>query len=74
MNCIVFIMLKGMYMFDVQKAIKDSRLSRREVIRLQDETRREFPDDPMLYELHMIRALRQGIRKLVTGHRVKVTV
>lgn len=61
-----------MNMFDVQKAIKDSRLSNREVLRLQNETRQEFPDDPMLYELHMIRALRQGIRKCVTGRRVKV--
>ena len=61
-------------MFDVRKAIKDSHLSSREVVRLQNETKREFPDDPMLYELHMIRALRQGIRKRVTGHRVKVAV
>ncbi len=61
-------------MFDIRKAIKDSHLSSREVIRLQAEVKREFPDDPMLYELHMIRTLRQGMRKRSVERRVKAAV
>ena len=50
-------------MFDIQKAIKNSHLSKREILRLQAETKKEFPNDPMLYELHMIRVLRLGVQR-----------
>jgi hypothetical protein len=45
-------------MFNVNKAIKDSGLSRAEVLRLQKEIKQDYPHDAMLYELHVIRALR----------------
>ena len=49
--------MKETVMFDIPKAIKNSHLSKREVLHLQAEIKKEFPDDQMLYELHMIRAL-----------------
>ena len=45
-------------MFNINKAIKDSGLSRAEVSHLQKEIKKDYPRDPMLYELHVIRALR----------------
>ena len=45
-------------MFNINKAIKDSGLSRAEVVRLQKEIKQDYPHDSMLYELHVIRALR----------------
>ena len=45
-------------MFNINKAIKDSGISRAEVTRLQKEIKKDYPNDQMLYELHVIRALR----------------
>ncbi len=45
-------------MFNINKAIKDSGLSKLEITRLQKEIKKDYPHDSMLYELHMIRALR----------------
>ena len=45
-------------MFDINKAIKDSGFSKVEVVRLQKEIKKDYPHDAMLYELHVIRALR----------------
>jgi len=50
-------------MFDIDKAIKDSDLSKAEVFRLQREVRKDYPDDPLLFELHMIRALKTRAAK-----------
>ena len=50
-------------MFDINKAITDSRLSKAETIRLQREIKKDYPNDPMLYELHMIRALKMESKK-----------
>ncbi len=61
-------------MFDIRKAIKASHLSSREVLRLQNEVKKDFPDDPMLYELHMIRTLMQSVKKRVVGSRAKIAV
>ena len=47
-------------MFDIPKAIKDSHLPKKEILHLQVAIKKEFPNDQMLYELHMIRAL--GLR------------
>ena len=44
-------------MFDLNKAILSSHLTRNEIKRLQAEIKRDYPDDSMLYELHLIRAL-----------------
>lgn len=45
-------------MFDINKATKDSRLSKAEIVRLEREIKKDYPHDQMLYELHMIRALK----------------
>jgi len=56
-------------MFNITKAIKDSGLSRAEAVRLQKEIKKDYPNDSMLYELHVIRALRgQKAKKNATTH------
>ena len=44
-------------MFDIKKAIKSAHLSKEEATKIKDEVRKEFPDDEMMYELHVIRAV-----------------
>ncbi len=56
-------------MFDINKAIKESGLSKAKVLRLQKEIKNDYPHDPMLYELHVIRALRT--KKNLLTHRSK---
>ena len=60
-------------MFDLRKAIKVSGLSKKEVISLEKEVKKEYPRDQMLYELHMIRALKvrnikSPARKIAATH------
>ena len=45
-------------MFDINKAVKDSGLSKKEVDHLKKEVKKDYPRDQMLFELHMIRALK----------------
>lgn len=45
-------------MFDVEGAIKESTLPAPKIDRLKRGIRKEFPNDEMMYELHLIRALR----------------
>lgn len=45
-------------MFDVKKAIKESSISKKDLQKLEKEIRQEFPNDRMMYELHLIRALK----------------
>ena len=47
------------HIFDIKKAIKESGLSKREVKHLLAEVKKEFPDDQLMYELHVIRALQR---------------
>jgi len=59
-------------MFNINKAIKDSGLSRVEAARLQKEIKKDYPHDSMLYELHIIRALRaEKLKKNGVSHRTK---
>jgi hypothetical protein len=44
--------------FDYQKKIKQFNVPKTIAANLEKEVRAEFPDDAMLMELHMIRALR----------------
>ena len=53
-------------MFDINKAIKDSKLTKEEVNNLKKEVKKDYPRDQMLYELHMIRALKSRIAKPVS--------
>ena len=54
-------------MFDVKKAIKSSGLSKSEIVQLEKEIKKDYPRDQMLYELHMIRALKTRFAKPIRG-------
>jgi len=43
--------------YDVEAAFKKSGLSRAEIQRIKRQVRKDFPDDDMMYELHIIRIL-----------------
>jgi len=47
-----------MEIFDLEKIKKESGLSTSEFTQLEEEIRREFEDDEMMFELHLIRAIR----------------
>ena len=53
-------------MFDINKAVKDSGLSKAEIVHLGREIKKDYPHDQMLYELHMIRALKTHAGKPVS--------
>ena len=57
---------KGGRMFDINKAIKRSGLSKKEAAYLEKEIKKDYPHDQMLYELHMIRALKTRVVKPVS--------
>ena len=50
-------------MFDINKAIKGSSLSKKEIDILKNEVKKDYPRDQMLYELHMVRALNARVAK-----------
>ncbi len=45
--------------FDYLAAARECRLSPGQVAALEDVERREFPEDQMLFELHMLRMIEQ---------------
>ncbi len=50
--------------FDVQVVCREFGISPEEFMVLKDEIRADFPDDDLLFELHLIRAMRaRGISK-----------
>ena len=53
-------------MFDINKAIKESRISEKEIKKLENEIKREFPNDRMMYELHLIRVLTSLKKKIAS--------
>ena len=44
-------------MFNINKAIRESNLPIDELRKLEKKIRQEFPNDKMMYELHLVRAL-----------------
>jgi hypothetical protein len=44
-------------LFDLDELIRNSGLPKAKVRALLKETRKEFPDDELLWELHVVRAL-----------------
>ena len=44
-------------MFDIKKVIKKINISKKELQKLEKEIKQEFPNDRMMYELHLLRAL-----------------
>jgi len=53
-------------MFDINKAIKESKISEREIKKLEYKIKKEFPNDRMMYELHLIRVL-SSLKKKVAS-------
>ena len=54
-------------MYDIETAFKRSGLSPEEIKRIKQDVRSEFPNDEMMYELHIIRilnAIKKGYWKL----------
>jgi len=47
-----------MEMFNLEEVKRASGLSPNELARLEEEIRREFEGDEMMFELHLIRAIR----------------
>ena len=50
-------------MYDIDAAFKSSGLTQEEFERIKQEVRSEFPNDEMMYELHIIRifnAIKRG--------------
>jgi hypothetical protein len=45
------------YMFNIDKIVRDSGLSEWIIKRTKEEVRKEFPNDEMMYELHVMRAI-----------------
>ena len=44
-------------MYDVETAFKKSGLSSKEIERIKQQVQKDFPNDDMMYELHIIRIL-----------------
>ena len=60
-------------MFNVNKLMKDSNLPKTKLYQLQMEVRKDYPNDSLLYELHMIRALKANARKMGSSDRLIVS-
>jgi hypothetical protein len=45
-------------MFDLEKAERECKLSKNEIEKIKKIVKREFPHDKLMYELHLIRALK----------------
>ena len=45
-------------MFDIEKAFTESGIGKDQFEKISKECREDFPNDEMMYELHVIRALR----------------
>ena len=50
-------------MFGLAKLKKNSGLSIKKLKALESEVRRDYPDDPLMFELHLLRALKRGVRR-----------
>jgi hypothetical protein len=44
-------------MYDIEQAFKESGLTKKQIEKIKQEVRNDFPDDEMMYELHVIRVL-----------------
>lgn len=44
-------------MFNVERLKKESGFSKETLKKIEDEVRKEFPDDEMMFKLHLLRVL-----------------
>ncbi len=51
-------------LFDLEKVIRESSLSQEEIEQIKQEVREEFPNDEMMWELHVIRAIKSKQDKI----------
>lgn len=58
------------YFFDIEKATKESGLSEEIIEKIKREAREEFPDDDMMYELHVLRAIESASHPLPIREKV----
>lgn len=58
--------MSGQHFFDTDKLAAELRISRDDYNALKSSVREEFPDDDMMYQLHLLRALRAASRKVST--------
>jgi len=50
-------------MFDIEKARKEAKIPKLRFQKILKEVRKDFPDDPMMFELHVIRYIDSLARK-----------
>lgn len=51
-------------MFNFTKLKKESGLSAKKIKTLEAEIRRDYPHDPLMFELHLLRALKRDKRRI----------
>jgi hypothetical protein len=51
--------------FDYKKLAKEMKIPNTIVKKIENEVKKEFPTDKMLYELHVLRALKSNYRQNV---------
>lgn len=56
--------MENVIFFDTDKVAAELRISRDEYSTLKISVREEFPEDEMMYQLHLLRALRRASIKL----------
>ena len=49
--------MKNQY-FDIEKEVKESKIPANVLQRIKTEAKAEFRNDPMMYELHVLRAIK----------------
>lgn len=55
--------MKGNYIFDVESLANKLKIENKVLDKLIKEAKDEFPDDDMLMELHVVRALKQSCKE-----------
>lgn len=53
-------LMENVIFFDTDKVAAELRISRDEYSTLKTSVREEFPEDEMMYQLHLLRALRRA--------------
>lgn len=54
--------------FDVEKLARESDISKQELAKIWKQVRKEFPNDQLMQELHIVRAVRARERSITQVH------
>lgn len=60
-------------LFDLEKVIKESGLSQDKIEQIKQDVREEFPSDEMMWELHVIRAIKSEQDKLAKKPKAQIS-